>query len=192
MAGGACISYTGSGPWNKNLNLNGKIKYYCNYNKLMNTCLRRRLTRYKILNREQAGNKYNLLKNQIKIWFGVSGTLSASYKSVYGRHLRYPHPPLIKVHIPFSPFTDWPDTSPIWPVIFLGPPDRITFKVIRPRSSGPAPPVTLSETHPGVPGFSRYTPRRLNGRQKTPSGPPGMDWLRRPPATPPGLPGRAI
>jgi hypothetical protein len=24
MAGGACISYTGTGPWNKNLNLVGK------------------------------------------------------------------------------------------------------------------------------------------------------------------------
>ena len=61
MAGGACISYTGSGPWNKNLNLNGKLYYCYNYNKLINMSFRLRLKRYKILNRNQIANNYNML-----------------------------------------------------------------------------------------------------------------------------------
>jgi hypothetical protein len=77
MAGGACISYTGSGPWNKNLNLDGKEYYRCNYDKLMNTSSLLRLARYKILNRSQTGNKYNLLKNRLKFMHQIFGTLSA-------------------------------------------------------------------------------------------------------------------
>jgi len=35
MAGGAaCIRYTGLDPWNKNLNLDNKLYYCCNYHKL--------------------------------------------------------------------------------------------------------------------------------------------------------------
>jgi hypothetical protein len=61
MAGGVCISYTGSGPWNKKLNLDGKFYYYCNYNKLVIISFRLRLAGYKILNRSRTANKNNLL-----------------------------------------------------------------------------------------------------------------------------------
>ena len=54
------VRYTGSGPGNKNLNLNRKYYYHCNYNRLKNSSFRLTLKQYKILNRNQTVNKYNL------------------------------------------------------------------------------------------------------------------------------------
>ena len=69
--------YTGSGPWNKKLNLDGKLYYCCNYHKLIDISCFVRLTRYKILNRNLAAKKLKPLEIQIKICYGVCGTFSA-------------------------------------------------------------------------------------------------------------------
>ena len=54
MTGIGGVRYTGSGASEQKIESRDKFYYHCNYKRLMDMHLRLRLTRYKILNRNQA------------------------------------------------------------------------------------------------------------------------------------------